>query len=702
MSLLTPLYALGLVAVSLPIIFHLIRRQPRGQFEFSSLMFLSPSPPRLARRSRLDHLLLLLLRGLAISLLALAFARPFLRNEPPPEATDAKAARIAIILDTSASMRRGDLWGQAVASVDKAMADNGPRDEIAIFTCDDALRPLVDFENMSQIAPAERRAAVRSRLQELSPSWASNHLGQGLMDAVEIVSNVGETRGAERIARRILLVSDLQEGSRLGVLADYPWPEDIELELRTVTPSQPTNAGLHYVSNAQRADAGADEREVRVRVSNDANSNIDEFQLAWIDESEKPVGDPTAAYVPAGESRVIRIRRPPTPAAAERLRLSGDAFDFDNTLYFSAGDNAPTSVLYLGDDRGDDPQNLRFYLERALSEGISRSVSLETATPDKLLAPHTPTTVPLMVVADTLSNDQARGLRAYAKAGGSVLVVLTESHVAGELAALVGVPTIDVEEANPNGYAMLGRIDFSHPLFAPMAGPHFNDFTQIHFWKYRQLKPDQLGAARVVARFENGDPALVETTVGNGRVLILTSGWHPADSQLARSWKFVLLVATLLNGGSSGSAERAYFTVNEPVTLGERAASDVTPTITKPDGTVLKLATDARSFTATDQPGIYVVAGPDIPRRFAVNLDPLESKTAPVGAETLEQLGCRLVKPIALADADKKHQRLQDAQLEGRQKIWQWLIAAVLGLVVAETWLAGRAARPAATEGSLA
>ena len=69
MSMLTPLYALGLLAVSLPIIFHLIRRQPRGQFEFSSLMFLSPSPPRIAKRSRLDHLLLLLLRGLALSLL---------------------------------------------------------------------------------------------------------------------------------------------------------------------------------------------------------------------------------------------------------------------------------------------------------------------------------------------------------------------------------------------------------------------------------------------------------------------------------------------------------------------------------------------------------------------------------------------------------------------------------------------------------
>ncbi len=80
MSLLAPLYFLGALAVGLPILFHLIRRQPKGQVEFSSLMFLRPTPPRLTRRSRLDNWLLLLLRALALMLLAAAFARPFLRS----------------------------------------------------------------------------------------------------------------------------------------------------------------------------------------------------------------------------------------------------------------------------------------------------------------------------------------------------------------------------------------------------------------------------------------------------------------------------------------------------------------------------------------------------------------------------------------------------------------------------------------------
>ena len=42
MSFLTPLYALGLLAVLAPIVFHLIRRSPRGEVPFSALLLMLP------------------------------------------------------------------------------------------------------------------------------------------------------------------------------------------------------------------------------------------------------------------------------------------------------------------------------------------------------------------------------------------------------------------------------------------------------------------------------------------------------------------------------------------------------------------------------------------------------------------------------------------------------------------------------------
>src|SRR5947199_4397780 len=126
MSFLAPLFLLGALAVSLPVIFHLIRRTTRERTPLSSLMFLQPSPPRLTRRSRLEHILLLLLRCAVICLLALGFARPFLKKAVVADPSAAGAKRIVVLVDSSASMRRANLWADARARVDSILARTSP------------------------------------------------------------------------------------------------------------------------------------------------------------------------------------------------------------------------------------------------------------------------------------------------------------------------------------------------------------------------------------------------------------------------------------------------------------------------------------------------------------------------------------------------------------------------------------------------
>ena len=117
-----------LAALALPVLFHLLRRTPRGRQPFSTLMFLSPSPPRLARRSRLENVLLLLLRAAALAILAFAFARPFLREAIPLPIQEQGNRRTAILVDTSASMARAGLWRDAVAGVEKTLRELRPGD----------------------------------------------------------------------------------------------------------------------------------------------------------------------------------------------------------------------------------------------------------------------------------------------------------------------------------------------------------------------------------------------------------------------------------------------------------------------------------------------------------------------------------------------------------------------------------------------
>jgi hypothetical protein len=180
MGILAPLFLASLAALSLPLIFHLVRRTPRGKQEFSSLMFLSPTPPRLTRRSRLDQVLLLLMRIGALTLLALAFARPFLREAALLTESDLPRRRVAILIDTSASMRRGDLWQQAIKVAEREVDQLAPYDEVALYAFSDRMETMVPFPGEEPLSHESAVEVVRQQLSGLQPTWSTGNLGLAL------------------------------------------------------------------------------------------------------------------------------------------------------------------------------------------------------------------------------------------------------------------------------------------------------------------------------------------------------------------------------------------------------------------------------------------------------------------------------------------------------------------------------------------
>ena len=691
MSMLTPLYVLGALAIVAPIVFHLIRRTPKGEVPFSSLMFLAPTTPRLTRRSRLDDIPLLLLRAAALGLLALAFARPFLRETANLDFGEVERRRDLVLIDTSASLRRGDLWPKAKALALAAIIDARPADQLAVYAFDSTTRPVLTYAESTTLDAARRLAIARSRLAALEPTWASTDLGRGLVDAVAAIEDVADaSEKAGRMPRRVILVGDLQQGGKLDALGDFEWPSDVTLDLKTVVDTAP-NAGLHPVNESTEATAAEREKELRVRVSNDQGSRREAFKLSWIDAKGSDVGDPVDAYVPPGETRVVKV---PRVARLSTLRLKGDAEGFDNMLYLASEVRAEATVLYVGTDAPDDAEGLLYYLGRVFEDTPRRTVKVVARKPTDPIAPESPRATPLVVVAGETGGEVSARLRKYAEAGGTVLFVIAAPGPSATLAALADAPAFEPSESPKGRDAMLGEIAFDHPLFAPLAGPQFNDFTKIRFWRHRKVDPASLGEARVLARFDGGDPAFLEKPVGKGRLVILASGWNPVDSQLARSSKFVPLMATLLEGRTPPPVELASLTVGDRVPW----SGTEMIAIRKPDGSTFIPDASPASYDDTNLPGVYTISLADGgSRSFAVNLDPLESKTSPMGVETLEKLGVRLATGPAKEALDREHLRqLQNAELEGRQKLWRPLILAAIGVLILETWLAGRLKRPSA------
>lgn len=679
MNFLTPLYLLGALSIAAPVVFHLIRRTTRGEVPFGSLLFLAPSAPRITRRSRLDRWPLLLLRAAAFALLALAFARPFLREASIVDLGMTQRGRTVVLIDASASMRRGDLGAKARAAAIRAIGEAHPDDQLAILAFDTATRTLLGFEESAKLDPVRRRVVAEGLVNRVAPTWGGTDLGRALIDAADAIEDAGDAgRKAAQLTRRIILIGDMQQGAKLSALEAFEWPSDVALELRPVALAG-SNAGLQrQAASAEGTPPGAGAVDFRVRIANDPAAKRDTFEVAWA----IPGAVPVVAHVPPGESRVVRIRR---AVGGRSLILKGDDQDFDNKLYVADEPADDATVLYLGPDAADDPAGLLYYLNRAFDGTSRRKVRVESR-PALGIAPG-PAPGLIVLAAEPTSAD-VEPLGRFVREGGTLLAVLRPGRSVA-LPALAGAAPVEIEEAPVSGDVILGEIAFDHPLFAPFNAPQFNDFTKIRFWKYRRIPAAFLGESRVLAQFEDGNPAVVEKGLGRGRLIVFASGWGPADGQLARSSKFVPLMSALLDGGAPALEGDANHLVHDSVPLPGGATS-----VRKPGGATARLALNTTAFAGTDEPGVYAVEATGGPRSFAVNLDPSESKTAPLAAETLEQLGCRLTSPTRDAAERDGLRQMQNAELEGRQKLWRWLILTGIGVLILETGVAGRSSRP--------
>lgn len=709
MSLLAPLYFAGALAIGLPILFHLIRRRPKGEVEFSSLMFLQPTPPRLTRKSRLDNWPLLLIRALALLLLAAAFTRPFLRTAALSD-SDVPARRMVLVVDTSASMQRAGLWQQALDHAEEVIDDLQAADQIALVTFDQAPRTLLGFEQSAELALPQRKASVKRLLKETTPTWLATETGKAISFAADLATahTPPQSEDAPEDAVKLgggpahmILITDMQAGSQLESLQVFEWPEKMRLDIKKVVPKERTNASAQLLSERIKTE-GEDETKVRVRISNAADSTDSRFRLRWANASGEASSQAAElpVQVPPGQSRVIRMPSP-TPGI-DSLVLSGDDHSFDNVRYLVSPKQRELKLLYLGSVSGQPRESLVYYLQRVPWNNSQRIVTVESAEPNQLTQTPDPVKTPLIVVATPLSSDVTERLREYIDRGGRVLYVLTSAGKVSDHAISIGSLTqVERDDADPDApqakplviaeaeiddYVMFSRIDFGHPVFATMADPQFNDFTKIRIWSHRQIK-DLDSSWNVLCHFDDGDPALIEWTVDEqrdgGRLWVLGTGWQPSESQLALSTKFVPLIFRLFDTTDSQDQSTS-FAVGESI---NHSPSDLA-TITRPSGAAFEFQTDADA-SQIDQPGIYTFNEGDLASSFAVNLAASESQTETIADTDFERFGITLGAQETTQQTQARQRQLRDIELEKRQRLWQWLLVAALALLALETLLGG-------------
>ncbi len=611
LSFLVPAFLLGALAATVPIVLHLLRRDHRPRQPFSAVSFLHGLPVEQARRRRLRELLLLALRVTVLLLLAAAFARPFIDDT----GASAQAATI-VLIDTSFSMSAPGQAARARRLALDAIASTPDGHLIGVLAFDEAPRVVS--------APGSRSAA-RAAVETVGPRARATRYGEALTAASEAI---GARTG------RIVVVTDLQAaGWEGGGGAVAP---GIEVEVRDV--GAPAG-NLAVVALEPEASSTAAVLYRAGEVSDDVTLSltVDGVQLSEVTVTPRP-GRTT-------------VRFPVTlPAAGVATASVRDEVGYavDDRWFRLLDPPAPVRVLIVGADSGTDDGV--FFLQRALAPGeASAAFAPDTARAEALTArPERLAEVGAVVLAGAggLGREGREHLAAFVRAGGGLLLAGGAGTAAVQIAGLFegsarfgAVVTHDV----PLSFV---PSDLRHPIMRRL-GSLSGALSRARFSRTLSLDP---GDAAVLARFEDGTPALVEHRAGAGRVVIFAAGLGTDWGDLPLQGAFVPFLHEMVGYVSaSGAATREFIAGRGPA--------------------------------GTDAPGVVTLA--DRGGRVVVNVDAREADPAAV---TMEEFATAIERLSPSADRDTP----DDADTrEAGQRLWRDLLM-LMALVLALEGAVGR------------
>jgi len=430
----------------------------------------------------------------------------------------------------------------------------------------------------------------------------------------------------------------------------------------------------------------SDPQQIRenVLVRNSKGSVSDQFSVSWENGSAASV----PFQVPAGASKVLPVKRDSTSLSSSKLILAGDDAQFDNQFFAIPPLKQSVSIGYVGDESPNDPDGMLYYFKRALIETSTTTYDLQqtsTASEDSDLG-----SPDFLVVTRAVTEDEQKTIDKILERGVTLLVVLGDPSMLESTKSWTGVTDIeDRDAAKKDNYAMLGNIDFSHPVFEPFSGPRFNDFTAIRFWEF--LRPNLPDNIKVLARFDDDTPALWhQISHDKSDIYVMGFGWQPDKSQLALSSKFLPLMLQMIE----------LATKTEPVASGRFVGETVSvPTgydrLVSPDGSVEII--EGASAPPFVSPGIHALKSSTDSQladlKIAVNIDPSESQIDTMPVDQISALGVEVGTHNTTQEEVEQQRELRDFELENRQKLWKWLVVGAIALIIAESWLAGRTDR---------
>lgn len=728
MDFVSPTFLWALPLATLPVIIHLLNHRRRHVVRWGAMQFLLEVVARRRRRWRINDLLLMLLRALAVIALVLALARPRMYGliaEP------AGPRDVVIVLDTSLSTaraaREGTVFNHLLGQTETTLNNLGPADTVRILLASTTPRWLNPIA--VPVTPDARRQLL-ARLAEISPDRGSADLLRAVREAVHSPAE------SPRVSRTVAVLTDGQahgwqaESWRdwrnlAEFITEKAHPATINVTVADATDEPLANLTVTELTTPRPVMSRGERIPLGARVTNTGDVPSEPVLIDLVVDGEVAA----VASLPSlavGESTAVEFEHTAASVGSHRLEVRlarSDDVPLDDTagLVVETVEQVPILIVQDPPRPGELPSDADYLLaclgHRARADGTGSAY--RSAFTPTVVAGYEIDTVALddydaVVLADPgpLSDPALDALAAYARTGGGLWIILGAQTDPTSFNA-----KLDHRQHNLSPYALgqprgepgvrrdAERVQppaANHPATRLLADLQRMDLDAWRIYARHRFDPRQGdGQPTVLLRVADGSPLIIEHQIGHGRAIAQALPFDTRWSNLPLCQSYVVMVHEWL--WYLGLPRQTRWNLEPGQTFAltlpaEQVAEP--PVVTTPGGREVVATIEQHPtrcmvrFADTDRPGPYALRtisdnGAIREDAFHVRSDPRESDLTalpPAQQERLtEACGLRFT-----GDGLDPPDPLHTESLTGArpaEPIWIPLLIALLVVLIAESIL---------------
>ncbi len=686
----------GAAACVLPVLAHLRSKRVRTIVEFPAMQFIAKALATANRGRRLRRWILLALRLLAVTLIALAFDRPtWVSSSRASDGYD----EVVFVVDASASMTRVHA-GRTLFERAMGLARNELR---ALDAATVRAGVVFDRRTPRSILPVvtANLAALDEGLELASPTLERSDL----LEAIQLASSLPSTRRetdemSASSNRRIVVVSDFQ-GAEIAALKAELASVAARVEFAPVGVDAPrSNLSVRFLGSAPASPIVGAPATISFEVANHGvEHGVGSFELLIQDDSV------SAGAEMLGPGEVARVSvetifDSPGDYAVE-LRLTEDMAPYDDAAYGVIHVEDVRRVGMLTTDPERDEARSSFYIEQALA--ASPAISIERLDPLDLESWASEHPVVVVGLAGFERSHLIDALIRRHASGGATLWIL-DSESVNRLYAEIAARTGDMPTTPEGALLVRGRergiraseLDLRAFPTRALEGRAGDALRGVEF---SAIAPASLSLnGRSMWTLEDGRPLITRSINCQGTTIAVHADLSPRHSDLVRSPVFPVLMLELMRSLTETEMASRDVLIGESLGIAVQGPSSfVPPAIVETGERVGSRRVGSRLRLLVESPanpGHVIVrdsSGVDL-ATFAANVDHSESD---LESPSIEELAALESDMASSHSTDSDFAPTEDAVATGVMRtqsiqLWPSLILAGIFVLAIESLIAGR------------